>query len=161
MSDPLALSAHLPERAVAPGETLVREGEPGGQVWVLVSGALEVRRGGVLVNTVERPGSMIGEVSSLLGSAYGATVTAVAPSVLRVAADGADWMASDAAIVRHVAVGLAERLNHVTAYLADLKQQYGDAPGIAMVSDVLRDLSLRAPATLRPGSARDPEPDGD
>ena len=56
-------------------------------------------------------------------------------------------------------MGLAERLNFVTTYLADLKHQYGDAPGLAMVSDVLSQLSQRQGAVARPGSARDPEPE--
>jgi hypothetical protein len=43
--------------------------------------------------------------------------------------------------------------------LADLKQQYGDAPGLTMVSDVLNRLALRQTAPARPGSARDPQPD--
>ena len=60
---------------------------------------------------------------------------------------------------RLVAVGLAERLDFVTSYLSDLKHQYGDAPGLAMVSDVLKQLALRQAPLARPGSARDPDPD--
>jgi CRP/FNR family cyclic AMP-dependent transcriptional regulator len=56
-----------------------------------------------------------------------------------------------------VAVGLAERLNFVTTYLADLKQQYGDAPGLSMVSHVLQHLGHRHGPAARPGSARDPD----
>jgi hypothetical protein len=59
----------------------------------------------------------------------------------------------------HIQVGLAERLNFVTTYLADLKHQYGDAPGLTMVSAVLRELSERQDERARPGSARDPNPD--
>ncbi len=57
-----------------------------------------------------------------------------------------------------MAVGLAERLNFVTTYLADLKHQYGDAPGLAMVADVLGQLAQRQGPTAQPGSARDPDP---
>ena len=58
-----------------------------------------------------------------------------------------------------IAVGLAERLNFVTAYLADLKHQYGDAPGLSMVDSVLTRLAQRQDAPARSGSARDPEPE--
>ena len=58
-----------------------------------------------------------------------------------------------------VADGLAERLNFVTTYLADLKLQYGDAPGLSMVSDVLQRLAHRQGPAARPGSARDPDPE--
>jgi hypothetical protein len=56
-----------------------------------------------------------------------------------------------------VAIGLAERLNFVTTYLADLKHQYGDAPGLSMVADVLHQLAQRHGPVARPGSARDPD----
>ena len=159
MKNLLERSHHLPERTFAAGETVVREGAPSGGLWILVSGALQVRKGGELVNAVNRPGAMIGEVSVLLNKAYGATVEATAPSVLRHAADGQAFLASDPEISRLVAVGLAERLDFVTSYLSDLKHQYGDAPGLAMVSDVLKQLAQRQAPLARPGSARDPDPD--
>ena len=57
------------------------------------------------------------------------------------------------------AVGLAERLNFVSTYLADLKDQYGDATGLSMVSEVLSRLAEKQVVAARPGSARDPDPD--
>jgi hypothetical protein len=57
-----------------------------------------------------------------------------------------------------VAVGLAERLNFVTTYLADRNHQYSDAPGLSMVSDVLTRLAQRTGPVARPGSAREPDP---
>ena len=65
---------------------------------------------------------------------------------------------SDPAVLRLVAEGLARRLEFVSTYLADLKDQYGDAPGLAMVADVLSTLSHHEPPPARPGSARDPDP---
>lgn len=159
MTDMLALFAHLPEIRFAAGDVVVREGGKGSSLWVLVSGSLLVRKGLVQVNTISRPGAVIGEISVLLGSAYSATVEATEPSVLRHATDAEALLASDPAITRLVAVGLAERLNFVTTYLADLKHQYGDAPGLAMVQDVLNQLAQRQPLAARPGSARDPDPD--
>ena len=108
-----------------------------------MSGALKVRKCGVVVNSVTRPGALVGEISVLLDTVNGATVEATRPSVLRHAADGKALLASDPAITRLVAIGLAERLNFVTTYLVDLKQQYGDAPGLTMVSDVLARLADR------------------
>jgi len=159
MTDMLALSAHLPEIVLAPGELLVREGDTGGSLWVLVSGRLTVSKGTVAVNTIDRPGALVGEISLLLDTAYGANVRAAEPCVLRHAADGQALLASDPGITRLVAIGLAERLNLVTAYLADLKQQYDGAPGLAMVSEVLAQLTQHQGAVARPGSARDPDPE--
>lgn len=141
MQDMLALSASLPVVELAPGDVVVREGGSSGGLWILVSGALQVRKGTVVVNTVTRPGALIGEIALLLDAANGATVEATEPSVLRHAVDGRALLASDPTISRLVAIGLAERLNFVTTYLADLKQQYGDAPGLSMVNDVLAQLA--------------------
>lgn len=159
MDDLLSLSAHLPEVAVAAGDAVVREGESAGAIWVLVSGSLDVLKGQVVVNTITRPGSLVGEVSVLLAAPYGATVRATTACVMRHAADGAALLNHHPAVLRLVAAGLAERLNYVTSYLSDLKQQYGEAPGLAMVSDVLRQLSQRPALPVRSGSARDPDPD--
>ena len=159
MTDMLSLSAHLPQRSFAAGDVVVAEGGSAGALWVLVSGALQVTKGGVAVNTITRPGALVGEIALLLDTVNSATVEATEPSVLRYAEDGRALLASDPGITRLVAIGLAERLNFVTTYLADLKHQYGDAPGLTMVSDVLRQLADRQAPGARPGSARDPEPE--
>ena len=159
MQDMLALSASLPAIAFAPGEIVVEEGGSSGALWILVSGALQVRKGAIVVNTVTRPGALVGEIALLLDGSNTATVEATEPSVLRHAVDGKALLASDPLISRLVAVGLAERLNVVTTYLAALKQQYGDAPGLTMVNDVLAQLAAAQGPRARPGSARDPDPE--
>lgn len=158
MTDLLRLLDDLPDVHFAPGDTVVAEGGAGAEIWVLVSGALSVSRNGVTFNAVTRPGALVGEISVLLGVPHGATVRATAPSVLRHAADGRALLDRHPSVVRMVAVGLAERLNHVTTYLVDLQLQYGSAPGLSMVPDVLRELSQRQAPPARPGSARDPDP---
>lgn len=155
----LTLSAHLPEIAFAVGDTVIREGATDRAIWVLVAGALHVHKGDVLVNVITQPGAVVGEISALLNTAHGATVTAAEPSILRHAADGQALLASDPAITTLVAAGLAERLNFVTTYLVDLKHQYGDAPGLAMIPDVLRRLAQHQRPPARSGSARDPDPE--
>lgn len=155
----LTLSAHLPEVAFAPGDTVLREGAAAGAIWVLVSGALHVRKGDIVVNVITAPGAVVGEISVLLNTVYGATVEATAPTVMRYAADGRALLASDPAITSLVAIGLAERLNFITTYLVDLKHQYGDAPGLAMIPEVLRELAQAQRPRARSGSARDPDPE--
>ena len=152
-------SSHLPEVEFASGEVVVREGGAAGGIFILVSGVLQVRKNGVLVNSISRPGALVGEMSLLLRGPHSATVEATTHCVMRYAADGDALLSSDPEIAKHVAVGLAERLNFVTTYLADLKHQYGDAPGISMVSEVLAQLAPRQAPPARPGSARDPDPD--
>ncbi len=95
----------------------------------------------------------------MLGTAYGATVGTTAPSLLRHAADGRAFLSNDPHISQLVAVGLAERLNFMTTYLADSKYQYGNTPGLSMVTEVLNELAQRQVPLARFGSARDPNPE--
>lgn len=157
MTDLLALTAGLPEVEFAPGQIIVEEGGTGGAIWILMSGSLQVRKGDVVVNTITRPGALVGEVSVLLHTGYSATVEATERSVLRHAVDGRGLLLGDPGIALLVAIGLAERLNFVTTYLADLKHQYGDTPGLSMVSEVLHHLTQRHGPVARPGSVRDPD----
>ena len=159
MDDMLKHTIGLPTVELAAGGTVAVEGEAGGNLWILVSGALEISKGGVPINTVTRPGAVIGEISLLLDAPYSATVEASEPSVLRYVADGRALLSHDPAVARLIAIGLAERLDFVTTYLVDLKRQYGDVPGLTMVSDVLNVLAHRQGVAARPGSARDPDPE--
>ena len=117
---------------------------------MLVSGSLGVMKGNTKVNTIDQPGSLVGEMAILLDDRASATT-----SILAHAEQGGVFLRSNAEVTTLVAVGLAERLRFVTMYLADLKHHYGDAPGIAMVGDVLTRLACRQGPPSRPGSARE------
>jgi CRP-like cAMP-binding protein len=159
VTDLLELAAALPEVRLAAGDVLVDEGVAGGTIWVLVEGVLEVRKGPVVVATIAEPGALVGEMSTLNGTASTATVVASTGCVLRVAEDGDSFLDGDVRVMRLVARALATRLAFVTTYLADLRHQYGDAPGLAMVDDVLAELANRQGPAARPGSMRDPDPE--
>lgn len=158
MVDLLQLSAHLPEVDIDSDHEILREGERSGAIWILVSGELRVRRGTTVVDWIDRPGAVIGEMAVLLGTAATASVEASEPSRLRHAANGEEFLA-DPAVTRLVAVGLAERLNLVTTYLADLQDQYGDAPEMDMVREILARLMDRQIGVFPPGSVKDRDPD--
>jgi CRP-like cAMP-binding protein len=157
--DALALTAHLPEVDLAPGDIVVREGGTSTSVWILVSGQLRVRKGDVEVNTIVHPGAVIGEMSLLLNARHSATVEATVPTRLRFAANGSALLDHDPQFARLVATGLAERLAFVTTYLADLRNQYGDAPGLSIVASVLSALEQHTGPRAVPGSVRDPDPE--
>jgi CRP-like cAMP-binding protein len=158
MVDLLQLSSHLPEVDIESGHELLREGERTGSIWILVSGELRVRRGTTIVEWIDEPGAVVGEMAVLLGTTATASVEASEPSRLRYAANGDDFLA-DPTVTHLVAVGLAERLNLVTTYLADLQDQYGDAPETDMVRAILARLADRQVRAFPPGSAQDPDPD--
>lgn len=157
--DILELTAELPVVELAAGDVLVTEGEAGGGIWILLSGSMRVLKTGIEINTISRPGAIIGEMSVLLGRPYSATVEAMEPTRLRYAEDGDALLASDPSVTWTVAIGLAERLAFVTTYLADLTHQYGDAPGLAMIPTVLNQLEQRTAPKAEPGSLREPNPE--
>ncbi len=159
MARMLELAASLSEITIQPGDVLCEEGGRSGSIWVLISGSLAVTKGDIQVNAIDRPGAIIGEVGVLLGTGNSATVRAETVCRLHYAADGAALLRTDPEITTYVAMGLAERLNFLTTYLADLRHQYGDAPGLAMVGTVLNQLASREGPPARPGSARDPDPE--
>jgi hypothetical protein len=84
---------------------------------------------------------------------------ATSTSLLRHAADGHAFLSANPQVTWLVAAGLAERVNFMSRYLADLRHQYGDAPGMDMVAEVLGELSQRQAPAARLGSARDPNPE--
>ena len=156
MPDMLTLTEHLPVVVLAPGDVLVREGNPSGPVWVLVSGELTVSKGDTEVNTISLPGAVIGEMSVLLGVDHGATVVAATSARLRVADDGAVLLAGDPRVMRLVAEGLARRLNSVSTYLADLKaavrRRTGTLDGFGRPVHPEQPRSGRRPVPVPPGT---------
>jgi CRP/FNR family cyclic AMP-dependent transcriptional regulator len=158
VADLLALTAGLPEVVLAEGDVLIHDGTTTGSVWVLVEGALDIRKDGALINTIAEPGAAFGEISVLLGAGHSADVVAASPCRLRHAVDGRSFLLDRPEVLLLVAAGLARRLDLVTRYLADLRNQYAGTPGLEMVADVLQ--KLNAPGEpARPGSARDPDPE--
>jgi CRP/FNR family transcriptional regulator, cyclic AMP receptor protein len=160
MDDVLTLCADLPTRALEPGEVLLREGSPGGALYVLARGAVEVRKEGGTLLRIDEPGAFLGEISALLGGPRSADVVAVEPSEVHVVEDPAAALAAEPELVLAIARLLAHRLRAVTSYLADLERQYGGTDGhLALMDQVLSELtSLRAPS-ISPGSEREDVPD--
>jgi Cyclic nucleotide-binding domain len=64
------------------GSQIIREGETTGRLYVSVDGQLEVVRDGTVVANVAEPGSLVGEMSVLLGQPHTATVRAVSATRL-------------------------------------------------------------------------------
>lgn len=72
--------AHNLTKGFAPGTVLFREGDDGSELYVLKEGAVAVSRGGVRLATVREPGSILGEMSTLLSQKRSATLRVEEPS---------------------------------------------------------------------------------
>ncbi len=66
------------ERLYGAGEAIIREGEPGGSMFVIVSGEADVRAAGARIRSLG-PGDFAGEMSLLTGERRAATVIASQP----------------------------------------------------------------------------------
>jgi len=160
MDDFLELATGLPIERVEAAATLLREGERTGTIYVLLEGALRVEKAGVVVASVTEAGACVGEMSALLDLPHTADVLATQPSVVARLDDASERLAGDAELALGLARLLASRLQLVTTYLADLKQQYADEDShLGMVDTVLSQLVRHSGRRSELGSERDPDPE--
>lgn len=144
MTDILTKIADLEERQFAAGDVLIPEGEEGGDLFFLIEGKVAIDKGDVRMFTVGKPGSVFGEMASLLDRPYSATVSAVTDVRTYYSPDGAELLATRPDIALHTARILSRRLYAATAYLADLKTQFSDHENhFGMMDTILEALLLR------------------
>lgn len=155
----LSICSDLPETSFAAGETLIHEGERLGQLFILIDGEVGVSKTSIEVAIVNEPGSMFGEMSTLLDRPYSATVTARSPVRVYRIDDADQFLAGNSAVMYHVARLLAKRLHDVTSYLVDIKKQFRDREDhFGIVNDVLESLMHHQSAEVKdvPESGSDP-----
>ncbi len=147
----------VPVETVPAGTVLLTEGQTTGHVYVLVRGRIEVLRGDTQIAVLEEPGSLLGEMSVLLGAPHTATARTLDESTIHVIEDGITFFSTHPSLSWLVARLLATRLNVATSYLADLKRQYADqSDHLQMVGEELETLLHQQNLDFDPGSERDP-----
>jgi ATP-binding cassette subfamily B protein len=77
-----ALAGKMRREDVAPGQTVVTEGEPGDRFYVVLTGILEVSQASRGPRTLLRPGEYFGEVALAMDIPRTASVRAVTPSTV-------------------------------------------------------------------------------
>jgi CRP/FNR family cyclic AMP-dependent transcriptional regulator len=152
--------ASLPRTVVPAGERLIHQGRKLGSLFVLVEGSVTLERDDVSIAMLSEPGSIFGEMSSLLDRPATASVRATADSTFLVAKDGAAYLAERPDVTLMVARALAMRLDAVSGYMAEVKRQFADQVGhLGIVDEVMTTLMHDKLPTVQPGSARMPELD--
>ena len=160
MADLLDLTADLPTVTVPEGVVVLEEGAPAGRMLVMVSGSVVVEHDGVPFARIDSPGAVFGEMSAVLDRPATATVRAAQDTVLRVVDDPVGFLSDQPGAALAVLRTTASRLDGLTQYLVDVKQQFADAGGhLGMVDAILDHLVHHQGPRPQPGSARDPEGD--
>jgi CRP-like cAMP-binding protein len=161
MNEVLAMCRHFPEQRVAQGQALIEAGVQRDRLYVLIDGAFEVVRQGVVVVRVSDPGAFLGEITAVLGSMPSADVIATRDSVVHVIESASQAVRRQPELTLAIAQLMARRLVAVSAYLVYIKRQYAGQDGHLSIMDrVLGDLvSTVSPVPVQLGSERGDLPD--
>ena len=131
----------LPEVGFAAGDILITEGTERGPLYILVEGNIEVLRDGVSVAKTDVPGSIFGEMSSLLDMPHTATVKAASDVRVHMIDQPAQFLESRPQIAIQVARLLAHRLDQATAYLVEAKREHaGGDNTLGQVTDKIASI---------------------
>jgi CRP-like cAMP-binding protein len=154
----LARCTELPLRTIAPGGVLIEEGAAPGPMYVLRSGAVTVERDGTPFARIDHPGAVFAEMSWVLDKPATATVRAATEVTVHVMNDPRAFLTEHPEVAVDILRTTAARLDGLTQYLVDVKQQFAGLDGhIGMVGDILDTLVHHQAPGARPGSVRDPE----
>ncbi len=145
MTNLLAMTATRPTRTLADGEVLLVQGEGGGDLFILLSGKLVVVRDGVNIATISQPGTLVGELSVLLGIRNSATVSAEREAKVRVIRDANTLLDSEPGLARRVAALVAGRLDATSALLVELAKQNKGKAEQGLLSRILSTLYSSSP----------------
>lgn len=142
---------------LGPGEPVFLEGEPGADFFVVMAGAVQVTvhtpQGDVPLAELGH-GSVLGEISLLLGGPHSVSARTTEPSTVLRFPNAAfeHWIASRSAAAVHVlhnlAVTLAVRLRSADDHLADLSKRHPGTTGVVRSDlDKLRKIFNNAEST--------------
>jgi CRP/FNR family cyclic AMP-dependent transcriptional regulator len=140
MASLLTLTFSQPTLTLAPGDVLIKEGDPGGDIYVLETGKLRVERDGVTLATISSAGALVGEMSVLLGTENTATVRAEKPTTVRVVKDALAYLERQPLVALRVAMLLSQRLDATSALLVEAQKGKPQEPS-GMLSRLMATLS--------------------
>lgn len=145
MSEILSLIQDSEVHRFEPSQIVMEQGAQTHRLYILIDGKVEVVKDDVGIATISETGATFGELSVLLQGKHTATVRALTPCSFHVLEKPLELLQSSPAICYHVCVLLARRLDTLTRYLVDVKQQFEGHDHIGMVDEVLEALLHRQP----------------
>ena len=158
-NDVLLSCRSLPEIGFESGAIILNEGESTGLIYILIEGEVEILKRGLKITNVNEPGSIFGEISALLDIPHMAAVMAVLPCHFYVVENPSEFLKLNTETCYPLAMMLARRLNSVTNYLADIKEQFKDnSDHFGMMDEILDTLTNEQSEDLESGSDRNDYP---
>ncbi|MEO5805583.1 cyclic nucleotide-binding domain-containing protein [Devosia sp.] len=141
MADILDYCKDLKQVSFKSGQKLLSEGDRHGKLFVLIEGEVEVIRERTQVTHIDEPGSIFGEMSTLLDMPHSATVKALSDVKAYEIPDALTFLDKRPEFSLHIATMLARRLYYTTSYLVDLQQQAaGKRQDLDLVDEILATL---------------------
>jgi CRP-like cAMP-binding protein len=113
----------LPEMTFDAGTVLIQEGAEQKNVYVLISGQVDVRSQGQQLAVVDAPGTVLGEVALLLGQKPVATIATLENSSFYVIGDFMEFIRENPNACVNVAQTLASHLIKTVNHLVYIKDQ--------------------------------------
>ena len=123
MASLLTLTFSQPTLVLEPGDVLIKEGDPGGDLYVLETGRLRVERDGFTLATVSEPGALVGEISVLSSAMNTATVRAEKPTTVRVVKDALAYLERQPALALRGAHMLSQRRDATSRLLVEAHRE--------------------------------------
>jgi CRP-like cAMP-binding protein len=146
----------LPLVSIGAGQIIIEQGRPLDGLYFLEQGEIEVLKDGVLVAEIFEAGAVFGEMSWLLETMPTATVRTLAPSTFRHAANPRDFVRQHPDVALHMAAILARRIDSLTRYVVDIRNQFRDrADHLGMIDEVLDSLIHKHPRNIPRRAAGD------
>ena len=123
MNIALLRKLNLPEIEIKEKEAILEEGRTGSKVYVLLAGAVKISSGAHLIAKEENPGSILGELSALLGTNYVATVSTTVKSKFYVIDNFIDFLKENPDVAVNVSQTLAYRLVYMNEHFVEVRNK--------------------------------------
>ena len=128
----------LPLREYEAGDVIIEEGGRSGALFFLKEGTVRFSRGGTPLADISDAGTLLGEVSVLLDRPAIIRVEGVGSVVFHVAEDAEAFLLAHPEVNLLITRWVARKVDAMSCYLVDLKEQYGDEAGhFGMVHEIL------------------------
>ncbi len=119
------------------GQTIFLEGDPSQDLYILVSGQVDIIKGNNKITEINEPGALFGEMSFLLGAKRTASVKAGSDvRVIRIPKEEVtSFLGEFPEVAKGITRILAQRLDNVTQIVYGLKEFCNQLPDAVIVTD--------------------------